>query len=62
MDLIGNKAMGGGGVALVKAPKEKWGEMGVGNFGCSMEKWVILGLKRSKNMVLIGNKAMAGVH
>ena len=43
---------------------EKWGEMGksVGNFGCSMEKWGILGLKRSKNMVLIGNKAMVGVH
>ena len=27
-----------------------------------MEKWGILGLKRSKNMVLIGNKAMVGVH
>ena len=25
-----------------------------------MEKWEILGLKRSKNMVLIGNKAMGG--
>ena len=27
MVLIGTKAMGGGG-ALAKAPKEKWGEMG----------------------------------
>ena len=68
---IGNKAIGGGG-ALVKAPEEKWGKMGgngekwgemgesVGNFGCSMEKWGILVLKRSKNMVLIGNKAGGG--
>ena len=32
----------------------------VGNFGCSMEKWGILGLKRSKKMVLIGNKAVCG--
>ena len=63
---------GYGGGALVKAPKEKWGKMGksggkwggmgktVGNFGCSMEKWGIWGLKRPKNMVLIGSKAMGG--
>ena len=63
---------GYGGGALVKAPKEKWGKMGkrgekwgkmentVGNFGCSMEIWRIWGLKRSKNMVLIGHKAMEG--
>ena len=61
---------GYGGGGLVKAPQEKWGKMGEkwgemggnggkwGNFGCSMKKWGIRGLKRSKNMVLIGNKAM----
>ena len=63
--------------ALVKAPKEKqknsgkvgnsggkWGKMGktVGNFGCPMEKWGILELKTPKNMVLVGSKAMVGVH
>ena len=32
----------------------------VGKFGCSMEKWAILGLKRPKNMVLIGSKAIGG--
>ena len=30
----------------------------VGNFGCPKEKWGIW--KRSKNMVLIGNKAGGG--
>ena len=40
----------------------KWVKLGesVGNFGCLIEKWGILGPKRSKNMVLIGNKVGGG--